>query len=83
MKNKSDFLEDYILFEGENKQEKSSNLYINDNGELINYYTRIAYFKDGDLYLNITKYSQTTSVNQNKLIALANKYGINVIKYEA
>lgn len=83
MKNKNDFLENYILTRGGNKQEKSSNLYINSNGELINYYTKIAYFKNDTLYLNISKYSSTTSRNQNTLLYYANYYSVNVIKYEA
>ncbi len=83
MKNKNDFLKNYILERGENKSEKSSNLYINYNGDLINYYTKIAYFKNDTLYLNISKYSRTTKRNQNTLLYYANYYNINVVKYEA
>ena len=83
MKNKRQFIKNYVESEGQNKHEKSSNLYINYNGDLINYYTKIAYFKDGDLYINSSKYSRTTSKNQNLLRYYANYYNINIIEYEA
>lgn len=82
MKNKKEMIKNYIESEGRNTNEKSSNLY-NYNGDLINYYTKIAYFKDGDLYLNSSKYSRTTSKNQNLLKYYANYYNINIIEYEA
>ena len=83
MKNKNDFLKNYILERGGNKHEKSSNLYINNNGDLINYWTKIAYFKNGILYLNKSKYSRTTSKNQSKLKYYANYYNIDIVEYEA
>lgn len=53
--------------------------------ELINYSTRIAFKEDGKLYLNVGKYSQTTSKIQSKLRTLAIEYGYNdmtIINYE-
>ena len=43
----------------------TQNLYIDDYGILWNYYTPIACFYKGTLYLNATKYSVTTSKHQN------------------
>ena len=83
MKNKNEMIKNYIESEGKNKTLKSSNLYVNNYGELINYWTRIAYFKDGNLYLNKSKYSRTTSKNQNLIRYYANYYNINCIEYEA
>ena len=45
-----------------------------DGKELINYSTVIAYVKEGKLYLNTQKYSQTTSKIQSQLKRLALKY---------
>lgn len=45
-----------------------------DGKELINYSTVIAYIKDGKLYLNTKKYSQTTSKIQTQLKRLALQY---------
>ena len=56
---------------------------LRSNGlELINYSTRIAYHEDGKLYLNVHKYSVTTSKIQNQLRAQAQNYGMDVIEYE-
>lgn len=82
MKNKRQFIKNYVESEGNNTYEKSSNLY-NYNGDLINYYTKIAYFKDGTLFLNKNRYSSTTTRNQNLIRYYANYYNINCIEYEA
>ena len=53
--------------------------------ELINYSTRIAFKQDNKLYLNVGKYSVTTSKIQSKLRQLAIEYGYNdmtIINYE-
>ena len=56
---------------------------LKSNGlELINYSTRIAYHEDGKLYLNVHKYSVTTSKIQSQLRAQAQNYGMDVIEYE-
>lgn len=49
---------------------------------LINYQTQIAYWKDKTLYININKYSSTTSHIQSKLKRLANERGINMVEYQ-
>ena len=48
--------------------------------ELINYSTRIAYHQDNKLYINISKYSSTTSKIQSKLKELAS--GFEIVEYE-
>ena len=48
--------------------------------ELINYSTRIAYHQDNKLYINISKYSKTTSKIQSKLKELAS--GFEIVEYE-
>ena len=56
---------------------------LTSNGlELINYSTRIAYHEDGKLFLNVHKYSVTTSKIQNQLRAQAQNYGMDVIEYD-
>ena len=47
--------------------------------DLINYQTRIAFMKDGTVFINDRKYSQTTSKITNKLkkICLANNLIFN------
>lgn len=53
------------------------------NGEeLINYSTRIAYHKNGKLYLNISKYSSTTSRIQSKIRRLAENLGFKIVEYK-
>lgn len=52
-----------------------------DGKELINYSTRIAYKKDGVVYLNTKKYSVTTSKIQSKIHFLASQKGFKVIEY--
>ena len=48
--------------------------------ELINYSTRIAYHKDNKLYINVSKYSRTTSKIQSQLKELAS--GFEIVEYE-
>ena len=50
--------------------------------ELINYNTRIAYIEDNTLYINIKKYSNTTSHIQNKLKQLASLTSYNIVEYQ-
>ena len=55
-----------------------------DGIELINYKTKIAYFnkrEENTLYLNITKYSQTTSKIQNTIKRLATERGLIIKEY--
>ena len=51
-----------------------------DGLELINYSTRIAYHQDNKLYINISKYSKTTSKIQSQLKELAS--GFEIVEYE-
>ena len=54
---------------------------LRSNGlELINYSTRIAYHEDDKLFLNVHKYSVTTSKIQNKLKQLAKEYCYDVVE---
>ena len=48
--------------------------------ELINYSTRIAYHQNNKLYINISKYSKTTSKIQTQLKELAS--GFEIVEYE-
>ena len=48
--------------------------------ELINYSTRIAYHQNNKLYINISKYSRTTSKIQSQLKELAS--GSEIVEYE-
>ena len=55
--------------------------YKTNNGlELINYSTRIAYHQNNKLYINISKYSRTTSKIQSQLKELAS--GFEIVEYE-
>ena len=51
-----------------------------DGNMLINYSTAIAMHVGNNLYLNITKYSRTTSTIQNQIKRLATQQGFNVIE---
>lgn len=56
---------------------------LRSNGlELINYQTRIAYHQDNKLYLNIKKYSVTTSKIQSLIKHLASQEGLEIIEIE-
>ena len=52
--------------------------------ELINYSTRIAYKENGKLYINISKYSATTSKIQSKLRFIAKDFYMDneIVEYE-
>ena len=60
---------------------KGRSLCTRDN-ELINYSTRIAYIEDNTLYINVKKYSSTTSHIQSKLKQLASLTSYNIIEYQ-
>lgn len=60
---------------------KGRTLWTREN-ELINYSTRIAYIEDNTLYINIKKYSSTTSKIQSKLKQLASLTSYNIIEYQ-
>ena len=51
-----------------------------DGNNLINYSTTIATLKDGKLYLNINKYSSTTSHIQSKIRQLATGKGLEIVE---
>lgn len=51
-----------------------------DGNNLINYKTTIATLKDNKLYLNIKKYSVTTSKIQTKIRQLATSKGLEIIE---
>lgn len=53
-----------------------------DGKKLINYNTTIAYHKDGKLYLNVSKYSSTTSHIQSKLRRLAEERSFQIVEYK-
>lgn len=52
-----------------------------DGVELINYSTKIAYKEGGKLFLNVKKYSSTTSHIQSMLKRLANNYNFEIVEY--
>ena len=60
---------------------KGRTLWTRDN-ELINYNTRIAYIEDNTLYINVKKYSSTTSHIQSKIKLLGKEYNYNIIEYQ-
>lgn len=60
---------------------KGRTLWTREN-ELINYSTRIAYIEDNTLYINVKKYSNTTSHIQSKIKLLGKKYNYNIIEYQ-
>lgn len=60
---------------------KGRTLWTREN-ELINYSTRIAYIEDNNLYINVKKYSSTTSHIQSKLKQLASLTSYNIIEYQ-
>lgn len=51
-----------------------------DSNNLINYKTTIATLKDNKLYLNINKYSNTTSHIQSKIRQLASAKGLEIVE---
>ena len=83
IKNKIEFIKDFL---NDDTNTKSSNLktFINDDIiNLVNYNTIIAYKKINDktIYLNIKKYSQTTTKNQNLIKRLATQKGYIIKEY--
>lgn len=60
---------------------KGRTLWTREN-ELINYNTRIAYIEGNNLYINVKKYSSTTSHIQSKLKQLASLTSYNIIEYQ-
>ena len=58
---------------------KGRTLYTEENN-LINYKTTIATLKDGKVYLNINKYSSTTSHIQSKIRHLASAKGLEIVE---
>ena len=60
---------------------KGRTLWTREN-ELINYNTRIAYIEGNNLYINVKKYSSTTSHIQSKLKQLASLTNYNIIEYQ-
>lgn len=58
---------------------KGRTLYTDENN-LINYNTTIATLKGNKLYLNITKYSNTTSHIQSKIRRLAESMGLEIVE---
>lgn len=67
-------LNDYYSYKGRT-------LWTKEN-ELINYNTRIAYIEDNTLYINVKKYSSTTSRIQNDIKLLCKKYNYNIVEYQ-
>lgn len=66
-----------------NIQGRIGNTLKTDGLTLINYSTKLAYKKDNKLYLNIQKYSTTTSKIQTQLATLAPYYynAFDIIRY--
>ena len=60
---------------------KGRTLWTREN-ELINYNTRIAYIEGNTLYINIKKYSSTTSKIQSTLKRLASLTSYDIIEYQ-
>ena len=70
--NKRKIYDDYYSYEGRT---------LVSNGDvLINYSTIIAKHLDNKLYLNVTKYSHTTSKIQTQLKNLATRQGFTIIE---
>jgi hypothetical protein len=49
--------------------------------DLINYTTRIAFMKEGTVFINDKKYSQTTSKITNRLKTICMENSLSVISY--
>lgn len=60
---------------------KGRTLWTREN-ELINYSTKIAYIEDNTLYINVKKYSSTTSHIQSKLKWLGKEYNYDIVEYQ-
>lgn len=72
----NDFIE-YFL-DGGRDQKKCNNLHIEED-KLFNYNTVIAQIEEDNLYINMTKYSSSTSTIQNYLLKEAGYYYYNII----
>lgn len=56
---------------------------LKSNGvELINYNTQLAFHQNNKLYINVRKYSSTTSHIQSKLKRLAEERSFQIVEYE-
>ena len=53
-----------------------------ENNYLINYATRIAKREGNVVFLNVNKYSVTTSKIQNKIRSLSKEYGLQLVEVE-
>ena len=60
---------------------KGRTLYTQEN-YLINYATRIAKLEGNIVYLNVKKYSVTTSKIQSKIRSLVEAYGLQLVEVE-
>ena len=60
---------------------KGRTLWTREN-ELINYNTRIAYIEGNNLYINVKKYSSTTSKIQSKIKLLGKEYNYSIVEYQ-
>lgn len=83
IKNKIEFINDFL---NDDTNTKANNLYMyrsDDIINLVNYNTIIASKKinDDKINLNIKKYSQTTSKNQNLIKRLATQKGYIIKEY--
>lgn len=84
IKNKIEFIKDFL---NDDTNTKANNLYMIVNDDiinLVNYSTIIASKKinDDTINLNIKKYSQTTSKNQNLIKRLATQKGYTIKEYQ-
>jgi hypothetical protein len=74
----SDLIEKFIVGGLEKGNASGGRLYIEDN-KLINYGTCLAEVKHGNWYVNITKYSRTTTTHQNRIVRTLKERGHNPI----
>ena len=77
---KRDFIEGYLS--EEINSGKASNLHIDDEGSLVNYYTKICHRTPYQILLNGQKYSSTTSVNQNIIRRFCEHYNVDLVEYD-
>lgn len=82
--NKNEFIKSFL---NDDTTKKANNLFMilnDDKIEVVNYYTIIASKKinDDTINLNIKKYSQTTSKNQNLIKRLATQKGYTIKEYQ-
>jgi hypothetical protein len=77
----SDLIEKFIVGGLEKGNASGGRLYIEDN-KIINYGTCLAEIVHGNWYVNITKYSRTTTTHQNKIVRTLKERGQNPILLE-